>query len=471
MANGIFDLTLVELAGRIAGGQLSPVEVTRACLERIDDLDDRFEAFISVYPDLALDAARRAEDEIRSDGVRGPLHGIPVGFKDLVEVDGMTRTCGSRVYPAELCNRDATVVAGLRGAGAIPIGMTRLNEFAYGPTGINAVAGSPRNPWDLSRACGGSSSGSGCAVAARLVWGALGTDTGGSIRLPASLCGVAGHKPTFGALSREGVYPLAISFDTPGPLARTIGDCRVLFEAMRGRDDRDSSTWSMPAGRNPGADGLADRPIGVLRSQLMDELHPETLSVFETALKRLAANGYRFEDIRLDGLEGAMAGWTTMSQAEAFSVHRERLEAMGEQMSPDVARRLEAGRPITAEDYLNARAAVEAFKPIVAEALRTFAGFVLPTTPVPAISIETGCISIDGRQVEGLAILGRLTRLANITGQPAVSVPCGLTSDGLPVGLQLIGDWFADGALLDRAEDIERTIGLPGPPTELAGGG
>jgi len=457
MAQDIRSLSLTQLAEKIADKSVSVVECVLASLDAIDQDGAELNAFTSVYPELALAQARRADEELKADGPKSPLHGIPIAVKDLFRVEGMVRTCGSRVHVRELCQTNAKAVQNLKDAGAIVVGLTRLNEFAYGPTGINAVDGSPRNPWNLKHACGGSSSGSACAVASGLVWGAVGSDTGGSVRIPASNSGIAGIKPTYGRVSRQGIYPLASSFDHAGPMARTVADCRVMLQAMAGYDRNDPTTWNQPPlepvlGRPGVLNGLR---IGVPRRLTFSDLHPQTAAHIEAAIAILEAAGGIVEDVELPGAEEALEAWLVMTQAETYAVHETHLQDHYDDLSPDVAVRLTHGADVTTTDYLAARQVRQAFISTMMSVMNHFDVLLNPTTPIPAVELETGSLMVDGIPIAGSMVLGSLTRMANLTGMPATSLPCGLTDDGLPIGLQLTGNWFEEGKLLAIADVLE----------------
>ena len=455
--NDLAWMTIDGLAKRLASREISPVDITNAYLGRIDALNDRLNAYISVYPDLALHAARAAEADIMAGDYRGPLHGIPVAIKDLFQVKDMVRTCGSKLVDEGLGTQDAATVAALREAGAIVLGLTNLHEFAFGPTGINPHVGTARNPWDQSKVCGGSSSGSGSAVAADLCAGALGTDTGGSVRLPAALCGIVGLKPTHLRLSQQGIYPLVSDFDTAGPMARSVADTGLMMSAMLG-----ANAWrdvDRPA-------SLAGKRIGVLGAPFSDDLHPDVQALNRQAMGVLTDLGAAVEPLDLPLVPEVLAAWNTIALGEVYALHGARAEPEDSLLAPDVRSRILTGASIDAEDVAAARTVQTQTQARFADILQDVDAFVLPTTPVPAVSAEDGMTVLNGEPVDGAAILGRLTRLASFTGQPAVSVPCGLTTDGLPVGMQLIGGWNRDEELLAIAAAYEAARGFDGkrPP-------
>ncbi|NQV60916.1 MAG: Asp-tRNA(Asn)/Glu-tRNA(Gln) amidotransferase GatCAB subunit A, partial [Alphaproteobacteria bacterium] len=304
-------MDIATLAPLIADRDVSPVEVMQSQLARIEALNPDLNAYISLYPDAALAAAKEAEVEIAAGRYRGPLHGIPMAVKDLFQVAGMERTCGSKILSEGVANSDATSVARLREAGAIMLGMLNLHEFAFGPTGINPHVGTARNPWNRSRVCGGSSSGSGCATAGRLAMATLGSDTGGSIRIPAALCGVVGLKQTYGLASRAGIYPLCDSLDHGGPLARTVRDAALVLAAIAGEDAADPST---AGARVADYTALLGRPldgvrIGVPRDFYFDRLHPEIEAAVQAALVVLDDLGAVVEEVVLPFHREAVQGW------------------------------------------------------------------------------------------------------------------------------------------------------------------
>ena len=455
------DLATADIAGLadlISRKQASPVEVMQATLAHIDRLNPGLNAFLSIYPEQALEAARQAEAEIAAGKLRGPLHGVPVGIKDLFEVQGMTRTCGSNILQEPPAEHDATSVARLKEAGAIVVGLLNLNEFAYGPTGINIHKGTAKNPWDRASTCGGSSAGAGCSVAARMVPGAMGTDTGGSIRLPASVCGVVGLKQTYGLASRQGIYPLCDSFDHGGPLTRTVRDAALMLQAFAGEDPLDPSTRGARVGDYSDKLGQSVKGlrIGVPESFFFDDLHPDTEKAVRAAIQVLADLGADVRETALPFGQDDVDCWNTMALAEAFVVHEEHMASQPEALAPDVRSRLELGRNISARDYLAARERQGVLKKKIAAHMEKFDVLAMPTSPIPAISAATGSIMIGDREVEGAPVMGRLTRMAVFTGQPAISVPCGFTQSGLPVGLQLIGRWFDEATLLGVADSYEQ---------------
>lgn len=454
---GLALLDISALAPLIEQKQISPVDAVQAYLERIERLNGSLNAYISVYPELALEAARRAEAEIAAGNYHGPLHGVPLGIKDLFQVDGMDRTCGSRIAVDDE-PEEATSVARLKSAGAIVLGLLNLHEFAFGPTGINPNFGTARNPWNTDMVCGGSSSGAGCAVAASLAAGALGTDTGGSIRIPAALCGVVGLKQTHGLASRHGIYPLVGDFDHGGPITRSVADAALILRAIAGEDPRDPSTrLAVPDDYSAtlGQDVRGVR-VGVPMRFFFDDLHPDVDAAVRTAIAVLTDLGAEIVEIDLPFVDEATKVWNTIALPEVYTLHERHLREQGDVLSPDVRARAELGRDKTALELIKARWARDRIKREMAALLGEVDVLVTPSAPIPAVPVDTGTIRVGASDVDGATALGRFTRLAALTGQAAISVPCGLTSDRLPVGLQLIGGWFAEADLLRLAHAYEQ---------------
>ena len=451
-------MPITDLAENIRTKQVSPVEAVQACLDRIERLNGGLRAFISVYPDLALAEARAAEAAVMAGDDLGPLHGVPLAIKDLFTVRGMVRTCGSRLIEEGPGEADAASVAALRAGGGIVVGLANLHEFAFGPTGINPNAGTAQNPWDRTKVCGGSSSGSGCAVAAGLVPGAMGTDTGGSVRIPASLCGIVGLKPTHLRVSQQGIYPLVGEFDTGGPMTRSVADTALMMAAL------DPSGGFGGHRALPSLDGIR---IGVLQSAFEGSIDPDIGRHCRTAIAVLESLGAETEILDLPFADDAVTAWTTITLGRVYALHGARAEAADCELAPNVRERVLTGRDISGADIEEALAVRQTVQAQVPDLMQRYDAFVLPTTPIPAVDAADGMGRLDGAPVDGAVALGRLARLASFTGQPAVSVPCGLTAGGLPAGLQLIGDWNRDEKLLEIAACYEAASDWDGrrPPT------
>ncbi|MGH9410744.1 MAG: amidase [Vicinamibacterales bacterium] len=438
--------SLSETAALIARRDVSPVEVTRACLERIAAENDALRAFITVCPEAALAEAARAEQEIGRGRYRGALHGIPVSVKDLVDVAGVPTTSASNLPPRRPAH-DAPVVANLRRAGAIVIGKTNLHEFAFGTTGDETAFGAIRHPLDRTRSAGGSSSGAAVALLAGMCLGSIGTDTGGSIRIPAAACGVVGLKPTFGELSTESVVPLSATLDHVGPLAWTVADTGAMFRAMR-----DGEAGDAPAPRP------AQLWLGIPAPYFLEKLDAGVRASFGAARIALEQAGHSVADLHIAHAARIADVYLHIVLPEASWYHAPWLARHHGLYSPGVRLRLEMGRYILAEDYLRAMHARDLLRRAVDRALEGLDALMLPTLPIPAPPL--GAVSVDvGESREPVrAIMLRLTQLFDITGHPAIALPCGRGADGLPHSLQLVGHRGGTDRLLEIAAIVEGQI-------------
>ena len=446
-------LTLKELGPLLHDKRVSPVEVTQAYLERIDTLGGLLNAYISVTGDRALAEARRCEGEILRGDYRGLLHGIPVALKDLYDTAGVRTTAASQIYAQRVPDEDATSVARLRAAGAVIIGKTNLHEFAYGVTTDSSFFGPTRNPWDLERVAGGSSGGSGTAVAAGLCVAATGSDTGGSIRIPAALCGIVGLKPTYGRISCHGLLPLSWTLDHPGPMTRSVYDAAVMLSAMAGYDPRDPASAAVPvpdftSGLHGGVAGLR---IGVDPQWALSEIHEEVQTAFQEALRALENLGAEIAEVSVPRVVEGMESALTILMAEATAIHEEFLRTCPDGYQPDVRARLEKGFPISGSDYGNARRSGELLRRDFAILFQKIDLFATPMCGITAPKLGQREVAIDGEAVSVMAPLTRYTRVFNLTGLPAISVPCGFSSEGLPIGLQLVGRAWDEATVLRAA--------------------
>jgi aspartyl-tRNA(Asn)/glutamyl-tRNA(Gln) amidotransferase subunit A len=452
--NELCYLSIREASQLLRRRKISPVELLNAVLERIDRLNPELNAFITVASERALADAQRAQREIARGKNRGPLHGIPLSIKDNIETQGIRTTAGSKILANFVPDRDADVVSALRQAGAVIIGKTNLHEFAYGITNENPHYGAARNPWDTTRVSGGSSGGSAAALAAGLGFGSVGTDTGGSIRIPAALCGIVGLKPTFGRVSALGVVPLSVSLDHVGPLARCVEDVSVLLAAIASKE-------------HPFRAAIASKPakksrrkhikLGWPRNFFFDRVDDEVLQAIEVAVKLLGKRGAQVKQISLSHIADSADAGTQIALAEALNFHQSSgfYPARAAEYGTDVRSRLEQGVNIRAADYLHA---LESRARIAAEfdaALADVDAIVAPSAPIAAPHIGETVVRIRGEEETVRSALVRVSRPANFTGHPAISIPCGVTSEGMPIGLQLIGSHWNESKLLEIANHYE----------------
>ena len=450
--------------------KLSPLELTKFLLERIAKLNPALKAYLTVSEELAIQQAARAESELcsRTRGEsrrdRGPLHGIPISVKDNIYTKDIRTTGGSKILEKFVPLRDAPVVTSLKNAGAVILGKTNMHEFAYGVTTENPHFGPTRNPWDLQRIAGGSSGGSAAALAAGLCFGGIGTDTGGSIRIPASLCGVVGLKPGVGRVNAEDVIPLSTTLDCVGPLARTVEDAALVLDAIlvRRKNERKLSPGRLSSTR-------VRRPrLGIPKEFFLEILDGEVQAAFEVALRFLKKRGARFKEVSIPQLLETEDAGNQIAWSEALLYHQQAgwFPEYAADYGEDVRARLEMGTKVTAVSYLRARQVrakfIESFRRVLVS--NELDALVVPTTPITATRIGEESVSIEGVAHPVRALLLRLNRPANLAGVPAISVPCGLTKGGLPVGLQFIAAWNDEYLLLEIARGFEQECPPPGRP-------
>ena len=438
--------TILELSTALRKRQLSPVELTRQCLERIEKTNPTLNAFILVTADLAIEQASRAEDEIASGKWRGPLHGIPIGLKDLIDTAGIPTTAASELYKHRITIQNAEVVNRLEVAGAVLIGKQNLHEFAYGGSSMISCFGEASNAWNVQHITGGSSGGSATAVAAELGCAAIGTDTAGSIREPSSLCGVVGLKPTYDLVSAQGVIPLSKSLDHVGPIARTVADAGFVLRAIAQDSDR---AHSLPNFEEQD-ERLANLRIGIPRAYFYDDLDPEIARAVDEGLKIFQTLGCRQREIHLQ-----ISTDRTVQAAEAFAFHAESVRKTPELYQPETVRRILTGENIRPEQYEHARADLERSRRGIAKVFETIDVIVTPTTPIPAPSIAELKQNPDQLRPRELVLL-RNTRPFNVWGIPAISAPCGFTRSGLPIGLQIAAAAGRDDLVLKVAHAYEQ---------------
>ena len=463
--SAIADFSLTALAAAIRERKVSAVEAASACLDRIARLDGRLRAFITLDAEGALAVARERDAELAAGRSRGPLHGVPLAHKDLCHIAGMPTSCGTAT-PAYLVSDDAsTAVARLTAAGAITLGKLNMSELASGPFGDNPHHGDVQNPWRAGHAAGGSSSGSGAAVAAGLAFGALGTDTGGSIRLPAACCGIVGLKPTYGRVSRAGVMALSWSLDHVGPMTRTVADCALMLSIIAGHDPSDATS-----SRRPGPVLALDGPVsglrvGVAENYYFDGVDPEMEAGVRAAIRRIEGLGTRVEALTLPDPESMVSISNVVARAEAAAVHHRILRDRPQVLGDAVRARLGIGLGIAATDYLQAlRLRSRLTREFIAEVFARVDVLVLPVIPEPAPLYAANEVGGVEAKVARMGRFSRLTRPLNGLGLPALSVPCGLSRDGLPLAFQIVGRPFDETTVLRLGQAYEDVAPFARPP-------
>jgi aspartyl-tRNA(Asn)/glutamyl-tRNA(Gln) amidotransferase subunit A len=443
-------VTISELASQIQAGKISPVELAAETFARIRRLNPALNAYITVTEESAMQQARQAEREIRTGHYRGPLHGIPYAAKDLFYTRGVATTVGSKIFRDFLPDYDAAVIEKLHEAGAILCGKAGLHELAYGVTSNNPHFGAIHNPWDLSRVPGGSSGGSTAALAAGLCTFSLGSDTGGSVRIPAAFCGVTGLKPTFGRISRYGVFPLGHTLDHVGHFGWSVADVATVFELLAGPDPRDDSSANRPAPqiRLPTEPRLKGFRIGVPTNYYFDRLQPEVEAAVLSAVKTLRTLGAEIREIEIPEIQDFTVLGRLILLPEATALHRRRLQTRRADIGPDVLSLLDQGQFVLATDYLDAqrrrRLLIESFNRIFDQVQV----ILTPTTPTTAPKIGQTTIEPGGRQEDVRLWTTRLVRALNLAGVPALSIPCGFDRQGLPIGMQIFGRAFDEANVL-----------------------
>lgn len=442
--------TISSAAARIRAGAVSSEELTAAALARIDERNPVLNAFITVTADLALEQAREADREIAARGPRGPLHGIPVSLKDLVDVAGVPTTAASRVLRDNVAKADAVIVSRLREAGVVFLGKTNLHEFAFGTTSEDSAYGPVRNPHDTERSAGGSSGGSAAAVVDGLGYASIGTDTGGSIRIPAAACGCVGLKPTFGELPCDGIVPLSWSLDHVGPITRSVGDAWLLYDALRGAPRLVLPEHRVREPRPP--------RVGVLGGYFTELLAPDVRAGFDAATRRLADAGAPVERREIPGASRTPATYLRIQLPEATAYHAATLEREPDSYTPPVRSRLEMGRDVTAVQYVGARRDAVRLRAEVDGALGGCDVLALPTLPILAPHLGSAGMELGGESLPVRTLMLRLTQLFDVTGHPAISLPCAVAAHGLPVGLQLVGRLDATPAVLRAASWCESVL-------------
>ncbi len=433
---------------------------TREYLRRIEALNPRLNCFITVLQDSALKVAEESRLRHRASRALGPLDGIPIAVKDLIYIEGVRCTAGSRVLANNVAPYDAAVVKRLKASGAVILGTTNLHEFAAGVTSVNPHYGAVRNPWDQGRISGGSSGGSAAAVAAGMAAGAIGTDTGGSVRIPAALCGVLGMKPNYGRVSRLGVVPLASSFDTVGVIASSASDVSLLLDAMAGHEKEDMTTVEAePVDYVQAlAAHLVPPRIGVVRNYFFDSVDPAVEANFDSFVSRLKELGCAVSDVSMDWVPGSFERWLPIRGAEATAFHLSWFESTPELYGDDVRALLEEGRRVSGVDYVAAVNARPSFMERYADAMREFDLLAVPCTGVPAPRLDQTTVNVKGKVLSVRSALIKPSIPFNYIGAPVAAVPSGFV-DGLPVGVQIAGRLFDEAGILRLAHAYEAKFG------------
>ena len=422
----------------------SAVKHVTDALDAISQLNPSLNAFITIFADDAIQQARALDEERRHGRSRGPLHGRTISVKDLIDVKGFPTTAASNVRRGHVAHADAVIVSRLRDAGAVLIGKTNLHEFALGTTSDESAFGPVRNPRDARRSPGGSSGGSAAAVASGMGWASIGSDTGGSIRIPASACGVVGLKPSFGEISMVGVVPLSVSLDHVGPLSRSVSDAWAIHDVLSGSMHQRPSPLPIERVR-----------IGRLGGYFLEKLDGEVRARFEEALSSLAGAGASIVDVDLGRVPDIQTTYVNVALPEAFAYHAEALSKSPEAFGQSIRSRLEMGGTISRDDYVRAQGDRVILRTAVDKALSHCDVLALPTLPIPPQAIGASTADIGGREEPLRPLTLRLTQLFNLTGHPAISLPCGETTGGLPCGLQLVGRRQHTAALLHVAVSCE----------------
>jgi len=441
--------TITEVGDKIRSGAVSSVELVEKILDRINKHNSKLNAYITVTADLARKQAQQADEELRNGHDRGPLHGIPVAIKDLFQTNGILTTCGSKLFANWIPDEDATVVIKLREAGAVLLGKTGLHELAFGTTSINEFYGAIHNPWKQSNDPGGSSGGSAVAVAAGLAFAALGSDTGASIRQPAHCCGIVGYKPTFGLVSKSGVFPLAWTMDHVGPLARSVEDASIVLSAIAGYDPTDPYSIRSPSNDGFGVDGgsIEGARIGVIRRHFF-EGNADVIQVVDIAIETLHALGAEIIELDVPNIGEALAA-SNITFAESATIHKQNLEERPEAFSDDIRSNLESCAKISTSEYINSQVFRREFTVAMEELMTGCDVLVSPTATATALPISQ-------RPDDGERNSWKNTQLTDFTGQPSISIPCGLTEAQLPVGLMLTGKLHSDRKVLQLAHAVEQ---------------
>ena len=460
--------TIRDLAKAFRTQSASPVAITEETLHRIERLNPRINCYITVLRDSALSEAERSEKRFKEGTSLGSLDGVPVAVKDLFYIQGVKCTAGSKILANNIAPYDSSAVRRLKAAGAVLIGTTNLHEFAAGVTNVNPHYGPVRNPWDETRVSGGSSGGSAAAVASGMAVGAIGTDTAGSVRIPASLCGVLGLKPTYGRISRLGVVPLASSFDTVGTLTSCAWDSAALLQVLAGHsvEDLTTSATEVPDYTSGMGTPFEGARVGIPKLYFHGSNDSSVEEVFDRFIGKAESLGCKVKEADFDGIQEVYDSWLSIKMAEATAFHLKWLESSPGLYGDDVRKSLELGRRITAVEYVNAQNSRPLLMERFASSMKDYDVMATPTTSILAPTIGQTSVEIDGKRVDVYTALNRLTLPFNYVGFPALTIPAGLAA-GLPVGVQLVARPFEEAGLLRFADAFEEKYG-PYPDLPLA---
>ncbi len=447
-----------DLSRLVEKKEISPVEIVDAHLSRIDATEPVLNSFITLLADASRSAAQQAEKDIQAGRYKGPLHGIPVALKDLYNTGGVRTTSGSKIFDTFVPSEDCTVAAKFQQAGAVLLGKLNMHPFAYGPTGENADYGHMHNPWDPDRVTGGSSGGSGSATAAGQCTITTGSDTGGSIRIPAALCGIVGLKPTYGLVSRYGLTPLSWSLDHPGPMTRTVEDAAITMNVIAGHDPKDvaSANVDIPDYTSALTGDVKGLKIGIVKEYFEAPLDPEVRKAVMEAIGQLESMGAEVREVSFPMYNQSQAISSAVLMSEATAYHRDLLESDDQSIYEPVRQRLESGLFISAADYLRAQQArtlLDRESRKLLDEVDLLAG---PTEPVTAPEILSSRVMAGEQEIGVVGALTQYTRPYNINGFPAISVPCGFSQSNMPIGLQLAGRPFDELTVLRAAHAYEQ---------------
>lgn len=458
MNDELLSLSIAETGRKLRSGELTSVDLTQACLTRIKSFDSSLKSFITVFEEQAMEVARASDIMLQAGHDLGPLQGIPIALKDNIATQGGLTTAGSKVLGDWIPKQDATIAMKLRRAGAILLGKTNMHEFAWGGTSANPHYGSVRNAWNPERFPAGSSGGSAVAVAARFCHAAIGTDTGGSIRLPSAINGAVGIRPTHGRVSNKGIVPLAWSMDTAGPITRSVEDCALVFDAIAGFDAQDPTSVNRAySSYSPHEMDLRGLRIGIISDYSFHHLQPEVESTVKAALDVLVQLGAILVDVNMDHIEGNISAQLTIESAEPSAYHQSNLRERPQDYGEDVRTLLEVGELLLATQYIQAQRYRGLLREEFLAAFNKVDVFICPTLPFTATKVgETQVVIQDEQSEDMLSAIMQFTGVPSLTGLPSLNVPCGFDSDGLPIGMQIIGRPFSEANLFDIGNAFQK---------------